>query len=350
MSRVSVAEYIWLDGTPNTQELRSKSRILPYSESMTLAELPEWSFDGSSTNQAEGSKSDCLLNPVMVTRDPIRGTGNYLVLCEVLNADGSIHPTNKRAHVRDAMERFGIKNDPYIGFEQEYTFFKQGRPLGWPEAGYPAPQGPFYCAVGSKNVYGRAIVEEHTKACNEIGLSLYGINAEVMPGQWEFQIGYRGIDGEAADPLTMSDHLWIGRYLLHLIAEKHGTQVTFDNKPVKGDWNGAGMHTNFSTQEMRDPEAGRQTIDAAIERLKVNHSDHIMAYGYGLAERLTGQHETCSMDEFRSGVSDRGASIRIPVGTASKGYGYLEDRRPGANSDPYVVSLKLLVTICDEAH
>lgn len=346
MSRISIVEYIWLDGAQPTQELRSKTRMLPYSENLTLNQLPEWSFDGSSTNQATGDKSDCLLNPVTLTQDPVRGHGNYLALCEVLNPDKSPHPTNQRALLRDLMEKGGIQHDAYVGFEQEYTMFKNGRPLGWPQDGYPAPQGPFYCGVGVKNVFGRKIVEEHTRACNDIGLCLYGTNAEVMPGQWEFQVGYRGLNDEAADPLTMSDHLWLARYLLHLIAEKYGVEVTFSNKPIKGDWNGAGMHTNFSTREMRSASTGRGAIDTAIANLEQRHQEHVHSYGDGLEDRLTGEHETCSINEFRAGVSDRGASIRIPISTDQKGCGYIEDRRPGANANPYIVSTKLLSTIC----
>lgn len=346
MSKSSIAEYIWLDGAKPTQALRSKGRILAYNENLTLTDLPEWSFDGSSTQQASGDNSDCLLNPINIIKDPIRGKGNYLVLCEVLNADGSIHTTNTRAKLRDTMEKYGYAQDAYIGFEQEYTMFQHGRPLGWPADGYPAPQGPFYCGVGVKNAFGRALVEEHTRTCDEAGLCLYGINAEVMPGQWEFQIGYRGIEGEKADPLTMADHVWFARYLMHALGEKHGIEISFDNKPIKGDWNGAEMHTNFSTSKMRNPETGRDAINSAVKNLETRHMEHIKCYGDGLEQRLTGKHETCSIDQFRAGVSDRGASIRIPVSTATKGHGYIEDRRPGANADPYIISNCLVETVC----
>ncbi|MFK7872637.1 MAG: glutamine synthetase beta-grasp domain-containing protein [Oligoflexales bacterium] len=346
MNKISAVEYIWLDGVQPTQALRSKCRILPYKESMNVADLPEWSFDGSSTQQAEGDDSDCLLKPVTLVRDPVRGNDHYLVMCEVANPDGSDHSSNTRASLRKAMEEGGVDHDPYIGFEQEYTLFKDHRPLGWPKEGYPAPQGPFYCGVGAKNVFGRSLVEEHMKLCNEAGLCFYGINAEVMPGQWEFQIGYRGLPGEKVDPLTVSDHVWIARYLMCYLGEQYGVEISFDNKPVKGDWNGAGMHTNFSTKNMRDPAKGQHTIEMAIQHLSQKHTDHIEAYGDGLAERLTGEHETCSIKDFRAGASDRGASIRIPVTTASKGYGYIEDRRPGANADPYRVAEKLVKTIC----
>lgn len=342
-----MVEYIWLDGAHPTQELRSKTRFLGYSQNLTLDDLPEWSFDGSSTNQATGDNSDCILQPVFMRPDPVRGTGHFLAMCEVLNPDRSPHKTNHRAHLRDLMEKGGAEHDAYVGFEQEYTFFKNGRPLGWPQDGFPAPQGPFYCGVGVKNVFGRKIVEEHARACSNIGLAIFGTNAEVMPGQWEFQVGYRGIEGEAADPLTLSDQLWMARYLLHLIAERYGVAVSFSNKPIKGDWNGAGMHTNFSTKNTRSPEQGRNAINQMIDRLGKRHNEHVSSYGHNLDQRLTGLHETCSIHEFRAGVSDRGASIRIPISTEEKGCGYIEDRRPGANADPYVVSSRLMETACN---
>lgn len=346
MMNTTYVEYIWMDGAHPVQKLRSKTRVLPYMETPQLSDFPDWGFDGSSTNQAVGNSSDCELKPAYFTVDPLRGEGHYIVLCEVFNADGTTHETNSRAELRQMMKNGGSDFGALIGFEQEYTFFKGRDPLGWPKGGYPAPQGPFYCGIGATNVFGRDIAETHLEACALSGLTIFGINAEVMPGQWEFQIGYRGRDEEAADPLTVADHVWIARYLMHRISEDYGVIVSFDNKPVKGDWNGAGMHTNFSTKKMRDKETGKESITKAIESLQASHETHIAHYGHGLQERLTGEHETCSIDTFKSGVSDRGASIRIPLTTSKKGYGYIEDRRPGANADPYRVSARLMETIC----
>jgi len=220
--------------------------------------------------------------------------------------------------------------------------------LGWPDRGYPAPQGPFYCGVGADEVFGRHMVEEHAAACIEAGLMIYGTNAEVMPGQWEFQIGHRGIESENADPLTVSDQLWIARWLLYRIGEDYDINARLHPKPVKGDWNGAGMHTNFSTQATRDPKKGMDAIHKAIKALEKNHAKHIKVYGADLELRLTGKHETAPMDKFSSGIADRGASVRIPRSVEINHCGYIEDRRPGANANPYEVAAMLVETICSD--
>jgi len=327
------AEYIWVDGGDPTPFLRSKTRILQAGQ-----RPPEWGFDGSSTNQAPGDASDCILRPVFTCPDPVRGGENILVLCEVFDADGTPNRTNHRAALREVAHRHQDA-EAWYGMEQEYTMFQAGRPLGWPENGFPAPQGPFYCGVGADEVFGREIVEEHMSACLSAGIALSGVNAEVMPGQWEFQIGPAG-------PLDVGDHMLVARYLMYRIGEQYDVSMTLHPKPVRGDWNGAGCHTNFSTKAMREP-GGMAAIEEAVERLRVRHDLHIAHYGDGIDQRLTGKHETCSYREFRSGVGDRGASVRIPLPVAKAGFGYLEDRRPNANIDPYVVARLMLETILD---
>ena len=331
-----IAEYIWIDGTTPTSKLRSKTRVFQHEgESLGIDSIPQWTFDGSSTGQAPGDKSDCVLVPVFFCKDPTRNQSHaaILVLCEVFNADGTPHRTNKRRALISEMERKSEKS-PLCGIEQEYTLFRGGTPLGWPTGGYPPQQGPYYCGVGADEVCGRELVEEHLQACLDAGILIYGINAEVMPGQWEFQIG-------TADPITVSDHLWIARWLLYRIGENHGINASLDPKPVR-ELNGAGAHTNWSTSATRDPETGMQEIDRIANILRMRHDEHIANYGHGIEQRLTGQHETCSYREFRIGVSDRGASIRIPLHVSKAGCGYFEDRRPCANIDPYVVTRLLL--------
>ncbi len=323
------AEYIWIDGTIPTPKLRSKTKILEDGE-----QPPVWAFDGSSTNQAAGETSDCVLRPVYQCHDPIRGGNSILVMNEVLFPDMSPHPTNTRAACEEAAGKYA-SHEMIFGIEQEYTFFKGSRPLGFPDAGYPAPQGGYYCGVGADEVFGRDVVEKHLDICLDADLGVSGINGEVMPGQWEFQIG-------PLPALEVSDQLWVGRWLLYRVAEDYGINATLYPKPARGDWNGAGAHTNFSTKEMRN--SYQACIDAA-EALRKRHDLHIANYGAGIEERLTGRHETCSYREFRYGVSDRGASVRIPWQVERDQKGYIEDRRPNANMDPYVVTRLILETV-----
>ncbi|MEE9385845.1 MAG: glutamine synthetase GlnII [Nannocystaceae bacterium] len=326
------AEYIWIDGTVPTHKLRSKTKIL--TEGQTP---PVWGFDGSSTAQAHGHASDCILQPVLTCPDPIRLGDHVLVLCEVFSSDGTPHRSNERAMLRPVAEKYAAEQAWY-GLEQEYTMFKGRDPLGWPEGGYPAPQGPFYCGVGADEVFGRQIVERHMDLCLHAGLKLSGVNAEVMPGQWEFQIGPAG-------PLEVSDHLHLARWLLCRIAEDSGVAISLHPKPIKGDWNGSGCHTNFSTKAMRE-DGGLDVIKAACDKLALNVEAHLQGYGVDIEHRLTGRHETCSHREFRYGIGDRGASVRIPLTVGQEGKGYLEDRRPCSNIDPYVVTRLLLSTCC----
>jgi glutamine synthetase len=332
------AEYIWMDGHKPTEKLRSKTKIISGNIN-NIDDLPMWGFDGSSTMQAIGQNSDCMLKPVKLISDPIRGGDNVIVLCEVFNTNGNVHATNTRAQLREIAEKYK-KQEPLFGIEQEYTLFQGIKPLGWPDNGFPAPQGGYYCGVGADEVFGRPIVEAHMDACIRSGLEISGINAEVMPAQWEFQIGPLGA-------LEVADQTWLARWLLYRIGEDFKVSATLHPKPVSGDWNGAGAHTNFSTKAMRT-EHGIKIIEEACKKLEKNHTEHMAVYGAHNEERMTGLHETCNFGEFRYGVSDRGASVRIPLATAQEGRGYFEDRRPAANMDPYLVCAKLIETVCGE--
>jgi glutamine synthetase len=330
---LSKLEYVWLDGYKPTQSLRSKTKIVK-NFSGKLEDCPIWSFDGSSTEQAPGGSSDCLLKPVFIVRDPQRKDG-YLVMSEVLNADGTPHPSNGRATIDDD------DNDFWFGFEQEYFLWdpKTERPLGFPAGGFPAPQGPYYCSVGARNAYGRHIVEEHLDACLEAGLNVEGINAEVAAGQWEFQIFAKGAK-------EAGDQIWLGRYLLERIGEKYGVAVNWHCKPLGTlDWNGSGMHANFSNGLLRSA-GSKEIFDKVCEAFRPVVKEHIDVYGADNHLRLTGKHETASIHDFSYGVSDRGASIRIPVGVPANGWnGYLEDRRPNSAADPYKVAARIIKTV-----
>jgi len=350
-------EYIWVDGVKPTPSLRSKTKVIrvPDETYKSLMDsmgtgvsihesLPVWGFDGSSTEQAIGSSSDCVLKPVFTTVDPTRQRA-LLVLCEVLNTDMTPHKSNSRASLRETLSSADDELAPRVGFEQEYVLMdsETSRPIGWPKnlSSYPEPQGQYYCSVGGNNVAGRAVVETHLDTCLAAGLAIEGINAEVMLGQWEYQIGGLGVD-----PLTSCDHLWVARYLLGRITEQSGMYVSLDPKPVPGDWNGSGMHTNFSTSLTRAEEGGLDAINIACENLSNDTESHLSVYGDGIERRLTGLHETASYEEFTYGVSDRGASVRIPWQVNRLGFGYFEDRRPNSNADPYLVLNSLITTTC----
>jgi glutamine synthetase len=324
------AEYIWIDGTKPDPIMRSKTRIVKDGKEPEI-----WGFDGSSTNQAPGHNSDCVLNPVYTCPDPIRGGDNILVLCEVLLTDFTPHPTNTRANCVKVAEKYADQA-PMFGIEQEYTFLQNGRPLGWPENGFPAPQGPYYCGVGGEKMVGRDIIEKHTQACLDAGLSIEGTNAEVMMAQWEFQIG-------VLPPPAIGDEMWVARWLLHRIAEDFDVVVSFAAKPMPGDWNGAGAHTNFSTKATME---GWDAIVTAADSLGTRVSEHVENYGSGIKDRLTGAHETAPWHTYSWGASDRGASVRIPWAVEKAKKGWLEDRRPNANMDPYLVTSLIVDTCC----
>lgn len=329
----SKLEYIWLDGAQPTQQLRAKTRV-EKDFSGKLEDCPMWSFDGSSTQQAEGGSSDCLLKPVFICPDPDRVSA-YLVMCEVLNADGTPNSTNGRATINDDDEDF------WFGFEQEYFLYdpETNMPLGFPVNGYPLPQGPYYCGVGAKKAFGREIVEEHLDICIEAGLNIEGINAEVAAGQWEFQIFAKG--AKAA-----GDQIWVGRYLLDRTAEKYGIHVEYHPKPLGAtDWNGSGMHANFSNSELRTC-GSRAKYEEICEKFGKTIKECMSVYGAHNEQRLTGKHETQSIHQFSYGISDRGASIRIPIATVESGWkGWLEDRRPASNADPYKVAAVVIKTV-----
>jgi len=329
------AQYVWIDGS--LEGLRCKTRTLDKIPS-SPSELPIWNFDGSSTGQAEGEDSDVLIRPVAIFKDPFRRGNNILVMCETLNPDGSPHATNNRYECNASHDKF-LDQVPWYGIEQEYTlFYNDGvTPLGWPQGGYPGPQGPYYCGVGYDKVFGRDIVDSHYRACLYAGVKIAGTNAEVMPGQWEYQVG-------PCVGISMGDHLWMSRFILHRVCEDYGVIASFDPKPIPGDWNGAGCHTNFSTKAMREA-GGLDIILASMPKFELNHQRHIALYGSGNERRLTGNHETGRIDQFSFGVAHRGSSIRIPRQVEIDGYGYLEDRRPASNIDPYAVTGIILETV-----
>lgn len=328
----SKLEYLWLDGYEPTANIRSKTRM-EADFSGKLEDCPLWSFDGSSTKQAEGGSSDCLLKPVAIYPDPARENG-FLVMNEVLNPDGTPHVSNSRATIDDGDDDF------WFGFEQEYFIMDTSTqlPLGFPVGGYPGPQGLYYCSVGGKNTWGRELVEQHADQCLAAGINFEGINQEVAAGQWEFQLFAKGAK-------KAGDEIWVARYLLERLTEHYGYYIEFHPKPIKGDWNGSGMHANFSNHLLRTC-GSKEVYEQICEAFRPVTEEHIAVYGEFNHERLTGKHETASIKDFSYGVSNRGASIRIPIMTVEKGWkGWLEDRRPASNADPYKVAARIITTV-----
>jgi len=343
-SDYTVAEYIWIGGSGN--DIRSKTMCLPQVCSK-LEDFPIWNFDGSSTNQATTSSSEVLLKPVFFCRDPFRqidgseGKGAaVLVLCEALKNDMTPAKANFRYYASKIFEA-SADEKPWFGFEQEYILLNyEGTykkwPLGFPKGGFPMPQGQYYCSVGSSNAIGRYVAEAHLKCCLYAGIQISGMNAEVFPGQWEFQVGpVEGLQG--------IDQFWMARYLLQRVCEEFEVAVTFEPKPVKGDWNGSGCHTNFSFESTRK-EGGYERIIEAMNDLAKKQKEHIFVYGEDNDKRLTGAHETAYIEKFTYGIAHRGCSARIPTSTVANKKGYFEDRRPAANCDPYLVGGMLVDT------
>lgn len=334
-----IAEYVWLDGSGIT--LRAKCRTLTKPVS-SLADIPEWNYDGSSTYQAVTDQSEVILKPVAYFRDPFRQGDNILVMCECWgwtdNTCSKLVPanTNFRHFANKIWESPQVKaEETWYGIEQEYTLIGDctkftTHPLGWPNNGYPGQQGPYYCSAGANVTFGRMIADAHYKACLYAGIKISGTNAEVMPGQWEFQVG-------PCTGVEIGDHLHMARYLLARVAEDFVVNVSFAPK-LFPDWNGSGCHTNYSTKTMRGGEQGMPYIERMMEKFGAKHALHISVYGEDNNKRLTGLHETSSCDTFSYGVANRAASFRIPSSVAAaNGKGYIEDRRPASNIDPYIV-------------
>ena len=348
---VVIAEYIWIDAD---NSLRGKTKVFENNGLLSSVDkLPKWNYDGSSTRQASGNDSEIILKPCAMFKDPTREnitsrlgckTQNIIVLCETYQPDGSPLTDNNRYWANYIFNK-APQQEPWYGLEQEYFLINPStqKPIGFPLDALPNAQGQYYCSVGCENAFGRRIAEEHMLACITAGIKISGINAEVAPGQWEFQIG-------PCEGIQAGDHLWVARYLLCKIAEKHNLSVDFSPKPVKGDWNGSGCHTNFSTKNMRVSTAnnnGLHYIYKAINNLSNKHKQHMAIYGSGNEERMTGAHETASYDTFSYGIANRGASIRIGNETIANNAGYFEDRRPSSNCDPYLVTAKIFETVME---
>ena len=336
-----IAEYIWIGG--NLTDIRSKCMTLP--ENSVLEDLPDWNFDGSSTNQATGNDSEVILKPRRVFPDPFRLGSHILVLCDTWYPDGTRTKSNFRCIADEILNKCKDEK-PWYGLEQEYILYRKETrwPLGFPISGFPKPQGLYSCGIGSDVIVGRSVMDTHYRACLHCGLSISGTNAESMPGQWEFQIG-------PSEGINSGDETWLARYLLLRSAELYGVTICWDPKPLQSnDWNGSGCHTNYSTLSTRN-DGGLDVILNYIKRLEAHHKNYIDISGVDNEKRLSGKCETSSIHSFSFGVANRGASIRIPRVTEANKKGYMEDRRPASNMDPYVITAALVdITVNDGAH
>lgn len=340
-----IAEYVWID---NEGGLRSKARVvslLPYTDHMDIKWYKEWNFDGSSTKQAEGFDSEVIIKPKFICKCPFRKDQNVILLCDTYDANDKPLVSNTRYNANLIFEQ-KKEQEPWYGLEQEFFMYdmRTNKPLGFNNEIYlnPSIQGQYYCGVGAGNAFGRHVIEKALKKMLYANLSVSGINAEVAPGQWEYQIG-------PVEGIEASDQLWVSRYIMERVAEKYNVRIEYHPKPLgkDSDWNGSGFHTNYSTKDMRE-ENGINAIHNAIEKLSPKHKEHMEVYGKYNDQRMSGKHETASYDKFTYGRADRGASIRIGNDVYKSGCGYFEDRRPASNADPYLVTSIIFKTTCLE--
>jgi glutamine synthetase len=339
-----VLEYIWLDSENN---FRSKTRVCYFNvdiNDINVNNIPLWNYDGSSTGQAELKNSEIILKPTVMFRDPFRQNINnsFLVWCDMMDSNNTLLKNSKRQKALEIFEKYK-EQEPWYGLEQEYFIIDPNTklPLGFGINTYPEPQGKYYCGIGGYKEKERSLVEKHLQYCLFAGIQICGLNAEVAPGQWEYQIG-------PSIGIIAGDHLWISRYILVRVAETFSLDISFHPKVIpNNNWNGSGCHTNFSTKLMRE-DNGIDHINKAIKRLNINHTEHMLHYGDNNRMRLTGKNETSSYNNFTSGVAHRGTSIRIPQDTFKNKKGYFEDRRPASNCDPYLVTSLILETINNE--
>ena len=342
-------EYIWLDNNGNC---RSKTKILVIElfKELELSDIPIWNYDGSSTNQAITEDSEILLKPVKIIKDPfnryIEDYISYLVLCEIYIKDNIPHPDNTRFNANELFNKH-LEYEPMFGLEQEFfisTSKLKNNDIEVPvvnslvnnlDNGSICYQEDYYCGIKGNNRLGKKYIDEILDNLLYSNLSITGMNAEVAPSQWEFQVCTTGI--------SAADELILLRYICNRTLDKYNLFMDIRAKPMKGDWNGSGCHVNFSTKEMRE-ENGYKKIEEAIERLSKKHILHIKHYGIDNNERLTGNHETSSIDKFSYGIGSRNTSIRIPNETYKNKKGYFEDRRPSSSLDPYIVTSLLFST------
>lgn len=329
---IQVLEYIWIGGKG---EIRSKTKVLTNYEICNVDNFPEWNYDGSSTWQADSNKNtEVILKPCAIFKDPLRNIKNancFLILCDTYDEFDNPLKSNTRFLAKEIFDK-NLLEYPWFGLEQEYYIITDSTT----NSNKNAIEGYHYCGFTNISTE-RKIVEEHLDACINAGLTISGINAEVVEGQWEYQIGpCVGIDS--------GDQIIISRYLLSKIAEKYNSIIDYQPKPYSNK-NGSGCHNNFSTEKTRNKN-GIEYIYKYMSKLEKKHKQHLAVYGEENEKRLTGIHETSSYEQFSWGVGTRNTSVRIPNQVVKDGHGYFEDRRPASNIDPYLTTSMLFNTCC----
>jgi glutamine synthetase len=329
--------------------------------------VPQWNYDGSSTKQADGHDSEVNIVPCCVLHDPFMensGYQSYLVLCKTYDKSFEPLENNNRHNAEYVFQNTDVISEkPWFGMEQEYYIFSVNKNVNITKTKEHATlypflqesdlnahdidekytktngQGQYYCSTGIGNAFFRDIINEHYLKCLKAGIEIFGHNLEVGACQGEFQIG-------TCEGIHIGDHLWMARYIMERIAEMRGIVISWEPKPLGDtDWNGSGCHTNFSTEAMR-LDGGLEVIKQAMLKLEPLQKLHIDEYGEGNQLRMTGKHETSDYRVFTYGVASRDTSVRIGNETQRLGKGYFEDRRPSSNCDPYLVSSRLVRTIC----
>ena len=342
-AKKTVLEYIWIGGN---NELRSKTKVheFKYFTLKSVEDVPQWNYDGSSTDQAEShSNTEVVLVPRALFANPLEPGiyRHHLVLCDTYDIDGRPLNTNHR-HAAAEIFQQRPELQPWFGLEQEYFMIHADAADASAATAASATAavdvckqtGRYYCGTQICNIE-RRIAREHLAACLDAKLIIAGVNAEVSKNQWEFQVGpCLGIES--------GDHLWVARFLLERIAEIYNVQISYTPKLRKGV-NGSGCHANFSTLPMRE---NISAIYECLPKLEAAHSKHIAVYGKNNMLRLTGHHETSDIHTFSFGLGTRNTSVRIPNQVVKDGCGYFEDRRPAANIDPYQVTSILYETCC----
>lgn len=277
---------------------------------------PTGTFDGSSTGDAEVGSSDLRIKPCAVYRD-VDGVGVF-VLCDIDTAE------TPRANLLTLIENrkvFGAESC-WFGFEQEYFLL--------PFESESEQDAFHYCSPTSET-----IPQHHYNECRQMGVHITGWNCEVAPNQYEFQVCAAGVS--AADDLIMA------RWVLLRVCQEHDKGLLLVPKPIPV-YNGSGLHTNFSTPQMRTSPGGWSTMLKSVGLLRDRHNEHMEVYGDGNEERLSGMYETSAFDTFSWGIGSRDTSVRLQKVMKGEDKGFIEDRRPASNANPYVVCYALVNT------